>query len=100
MPISGAESTGRGFRATRVLHAYYRNTVIHPLSPQIPKSHLSKGRGPRVSVELLARRGSAVGQRELEVLGEELLDVRAADAVGVVDLDDLEDLHGVRNFVV
>lgn len=32
-------------------------------------------------------------QRELEVLGEELLDVGAADVLGVVDLDDLEDLY-------
>lgn len=36
-----------------------------------------------------------MGQRELEVLLEELLDVGAADGVGVVDLDDLEDLHTV-----
>lgn len=31
-------------------------------------------------------------QREFEVLVEELPDVRAADGVGVVDLDDLDDL--------
>jgi hypothetical protein len=33
-----------------------------------------------------------VGERELEVLLEELLDVRAADIGGLGDLDDLEDL--------
>lgn len=34
-------------------------------------------------------------KRELEVLGEELLDVWAADVIGLFNLDDLEDLHGV-----
>lgn len=38
----------------------------------------------------------AVRQRELEVLGEELLDVRAADVLGVVDLNDLQDLYCER----
>jgi hypothetical protein len=33
-----------------------------------------------------------VGERELEVLADELLDVGAADALNVVHLDDLEDL--------
>ena len=39
----------------------------------------------------------AVRQRELEVLGEELADVRAADVVGLLDLDDLEDLYVIVN---
>lgn len=38
--------------------------------------------------------GDTVRQRELEVLGEELLDVWAANVVGLLDLDDLEDLNG------
>jgi hypothetical protein len=33
-----------------------------------------------------------VGQRELEVLGEELLDVWSAEVVGLLDLNNLEDL--------
>jgi hypothetical protein len=33
-----------------------------------------------------------VGERELEALGEELLDVRAADVLGLLNFDDLEDL--------
>lgn len=33
-----------------------------------------------------------MGQRELEVLGEELLDVGAADVLGLLDLDDLQDV--------
>lgn len=37
-----------------------------------------------------------MGERELQVLGEELLDVGAADGVGLLDLDNLEDLHAVR----
>ena len=32
-------------------------------------------------------------EREFQVLGEELLDVRAADALVVLDLDDAEDLY-------
>lgn len=35
----------------------------------------------------------AVGERELELLDEELLDVRAADVGGLLDLNDLEDLE-------
>jgi hypothetical protein len=33
-----------------------------------------------------------VGKREFEVLGKELLDVWALDVVGLLELDDLEDL--------
>lgn len=55
--------------------------------------HLCKGRRPRVGEQLLASRlDGTVRQGEFEVLGEELLDVGAADVFGVVDLDDLEDL--------
>jgi hypothetical protein len=39
--------------------------------------------------------GNAVGKGELEVLGEELLDVGAADVLGLLNLDDLDDLQGV-----
>lgn len=37
--------------------------------------------------------GNTVGEGELEVLGEELLDVGAADVVGLLDLNNLEDLQ-------
>ena len=37
-----------------------------------------------------------MGQRELEVLDEELLDVWAADIVGLLNLDNLEDLGSVN----
>jgi len=33
-----------------------------------------------------------VGEGEGEVLGDELLDVRALDVLGLLDLDDAEDL--------
>lgn len=47
------------------------------------------------SEDLLARLlVDAVGQRELEVLGEELLDVWSAEIIGLLDLNDLEDLNG------
>lgn len=42
--------------------------------------------------DLLARLVDAVWQRELELLDEELLDVRSADLVGLLDLGDLENL--------
>lgn len=73
-----------------------KSLFIHTLLfPETPALHLCKGRRPRVGEELLASRlDGTVGQGELEVLGEELLDVGAADALGVVNLDDLEDLFG------
>lgn len=64
--------------------------TLHPENHKT--SHLSKGGGTRVSEHLLAGVGSTVGQGELEILGEELLDVRTADAVSVGDLHNLEDL--------
>ena len=41
---------------------------------------------------LVVLRRAASGERELEVLGDELFDVWAADVVTLLDLDDLEDL--------
>lgn len=78
------------------LHAMAKSLFIHTLLfPEPPALHLCKGRRPRVGEDLLASRlDGTVGQGELEVLGEELLDVGAADALSVVDLDNLEDLFG------
>lgn len=42
--------------------------------------------------------GDTVGEREFQALGEELLDVRAADALVVLDLNDAEDLVHVSIF--
>lgn len=36
-----------------------------------------------------------MGERELEVLGDELADVRALDVLGLLELDDAEDLAAV-----
>lgn len=45
---------------------------------------------------LVAALLDTVGEGELEVLLEELLDVGAADIGGLGDLDDLENLHSIR----
>lgn len=69
-------------------------TLSFNCTPHFPKprtSHLCKGRRPRVGVDPLVL-GGAVGKREFEVLGKELLDVRTADRVCAVDFNDLEDL--------
>ena len=73
-------------------------SFIHTLLlPKPITSRLCESRWPRVSEHLLASGlAVAVRQRELEVLGEELLDVRAADVLGVVDLNDLQDLYRGR----
>ena len=38
-------------------------------------------------------------KRELEVLGEELLDVWALDVVGLLELNNLEDLEFVLDYI-
>jgi hypothetical protein len=40
-----------------------------------------------------------VGEGELEVLGYELLDVRALDVLGLLELDDAENLRGGETLV-
>jgi hypothetical protein len=77
------------------MHAIGHIAVIsssHSIPENHKTPHLSKGGGTRVRVQLLARVGGAVGQGELEVLAEELLDVGAADAVDIGDLNNLKDL--------
>lgn len=49
---------------------------------------------------LLADLGDTVGQREAEVLAEELLDVRTLDIVGLLELDDTEDLDVCQHQLV
>jgi hypothetical protein len=59
--------------------------------------HLSKGGWSLGRKDLLSGLlGSAVGKREIEVLGEELFDVRAADKVGLLDFDNFQDLDEVN----
>lgn len=59
-----------------------------------PEKHLSKG-GWSLCAEDLGGRGlgDTVGERELEVLGEELADVRALDVLGLLKLDNTDDLE-------
>ena len=70
-----------------------RNTIAEALKPK----HLVEGAGPGGREDLLGVLGGrgAVRQRELKVLGKELLDVRAADVVGLGNLNDLEDLEAL-----
>lgn len=76
--------------AIAVTESFIRTLL--PANPRI--SHLSEGRRPRVSKQLLASGlGGTVRERELDVLAEELLDVWAADAVGLLDLNNLDDLY-------
>jgi hypothetical protein len=56
-------------------------------------SHLVESVGASGGKDVLAALGClAMGQRELEIFGDELLDVRSPDVLGLLDLDDLEDL--------
>ena len=69
----------------------------HPDRPPSRRNNdnrrLSKSRWSRRAEDLLgAGLGDAVRERELEVLGQELLDVRALDVVGLLELDNAEDL--------
>lgn len=57
-----------------------------------------EGAGPLGNKHLLCRAlRHAVRQRELQVLGNELLDVRAADIGSLLEFDDLEDLMFGKN---
>lgn len=51
-----------------------------------------EGGWPSGGEDLAGGLGDTVGERELEVLGEKLLDVGAADIGGLLELNDLEDL--------
>ena len=62
--------------------AHYPNTIQTSL----------ESRGP-VSDECRADLLDTVGKRELELGDHQLLDVRAANVVGLLDLDDAENLH-------
>lgn len=69
----------------------------HPqnLAQPIPETRntLSEGRRSLRAEQLLAGSlGNTVGKREAQVLLEELLDVRALDILGLLDLDDAENL--------
>lgn len=57
-----------------------------------------EGAGPLGNEHLLCRAlRHAVRQRELQVLGDELLDVRTADIGSLLEFDNLEDLVVAKN---
>ena len=56
-------------------------------------TRLVEGSRPLRGEDLLVLRRRAMREWELEVLGEELADVGAANVVSLLDLDDLEDLQ-------
>lgn len=57
-----------------------------------------EGAGPLGNKHLLCRAlRHAVRQRELQVLGDELLDVRATDIGSLLKLDNFKDLVVVKN---
>lgn len=41
--------------------------------------------------------GDTVRKREFEILAEKLLDIGTLDIIGLLDLDDPEDLRGLTN---
>ena len=77
------------------------NTRFRPkpnnLSPNQPQpTHSVESRWSASGKDLLASSlGHAVRKGEFEVLGEELLDVWALDIIGLLELDDREDLGSV-----
>lgn len=81
-----------------VNQATWRTEAADPSTPSTPKTIRLEEGGRAVGREdlLASLRGVAVGQRELEVLGEELLDVGAADVLGLLNLNDLEDVDGAE----
>ena len=85
-------------------HNHSRNHTHIIISSNTRKTHpplfflRKRGRSGGTEDLLVADLGRAVGQREGEVLGEELSDVGALDVVGLLDLDNAEDLKGLVSF--
>jgi hypothetical protein len=73
--------------------ATWRTEAAYPsTSCPLETRHLEEGGRAGGGEDLLALRGVAVGQRELEVLGQKLLDVGATNVLGLLNLNDLEDV--------
>lgn len=80
-----------------VNQATWRTEAADPSKPYTPKTRrLEEGGGAGGGEDLAGLRGVAVRKGELEVLGEELLDVGAADVLGLLNLNDLEDVDGAE----
>ena len=72
------------------------NSTATPPKHQTTKGRSTKGVGPLRGEDLASLLSwDAVGKREFEVLRQELLDVWTLDVVGLLELNDLQDLfHG------
>lgn len=66
---------------------------LSPKQWQIPLSESRRALGAEELLGVVLR--DAVGEGELEVLDEELLDVRPLDVLGLLELDDAENLRRV-----
>jgi hypothetical protein len=77
----------------RISHFPNEHLKNLPTPTTTMKPHLSNGGRARRAEQLgVAALGDAVGEREGKVLGDELLDVGALDILGLLDLDNAEDL--------
>lgn len=73
---------------------YYLATPIDSRKPSTGTTELGEGRRTLGAEDLLGGDlGETVGQGEGQVLGQELLDVRALDVVGLLELNNAEDLE-------
>jgi hypothetical protein len=74
----------------------YHNPDFHSRPNTLPRKLSVESRWSLSSKDFGAGcLGNAVGKREFEILGEELLDVRALDVFSLLEFDDLEDLYRV-----
>lgn len=67
-----------------------------PSNPKRNTIRLGESGRTLVREDLAGLRRSTVRERELEVLGKELLDVRTADALVVLDLNNAENLENCQ----
>lgn len=78
----------------RISHFPNEHLKNLPTPTTTMKTHLSKrGRARRAEDLLGGDLGDTVGEGEGEVLGDQLLEVGALDVLGLLDLDNTEDLH-------
>ena len=77
---------------TAICYGSNKLSLLSHSTSQSGAIRLVEGSGPLRGEDVLVLRWGAVRQRELEVLGQKLADVRAADVLGLLDLNDLKDL--------
>lgn len=67
------------------------HTAHNTMTPNLCES----GRAGGAENLLVVEARNTVGKREREILGDQLLDVRALDVLGLLDLNDTENLHSI-----